>query len=162
VHYRHQLLSKIIERTQELFAQPIIGIVGGLHCPFPEGRGMLFGFDVQYRLGSGHSPFNPIRIEEIEADFELMRAAGIELIAVGSHDTSDYILDRFKTEFGEKTHSKVCINVHKPAPSPGVFWVHQQPDTTCGWTIHLNQFALTWLSYVSCDVSVAHRFSPSP
>jgi hypothetical protein len=34
-----------------------------------------------------------------------MRAAGIELIAVGSHDTSDYILDRFKTEFGEKTHT---------------------------------------------------------
>jgi hypothetical protein len=42
---------------------------------------------------------------DLTADFELMRAAGIELIAVGSHDTSDYILDRFKTEFGEKTHT---------------------------------------------------------
>jgi metal-dependent hydrolase (beta-lactamase superfamily II) len=56
---------------------------------------------IDWVLGTVHS----IRIEEIEADFELMRAAGIELIAVGSHDTSDYILDRFKTEFGEKTHT---------------------------------------------------------
>jgi len=98
----HQLLAKIITRAQELFDQPIVAVVGGLHYPYPEGRGKMFGIDVQYRLGSGRSPFDPIRLEEIDADFELMKSIGLQLVAVGGHDTSDFILDRLMTDFKDR------------------------------------------------------------
>jgi metal-dependent hydrolase (beta-lactamase superfamily II) len=98
----HQTLPKIVKRTQDLFAEPIYGIIGGLHFPLPEGRLKFAGglIDAQ-RLGSGNGPMDPLSEEDVNADIRMLKNLGIRLIGVGGHDSSDEIIELFKREFGE-------------------------------------------------------------
>ena len=98
----HQTLAKVIERARRVFEEPIYGVIGGLHYPVPEGRGTLFGVDVQYRLSSGSGPFNPIRQADVEADIERLRQLDLGIVGVGGHDSSDEVIARFAEVFDER------------------------------------------------------------
>lgn len=56
----HQTIPKLLKRYDDVFDEPLYGIVGGLHFPVPEGRLKLLGLDVQRRLASGEGIFSPI------------------------------------------------------------------------------------------------------
>ncbi|MBK9247920.1 MAG: MBL fold metallo-hydrolase [Ignavibacteria bacterium] len=98
----HQTIPKIIKRTQELFSEPIYGIIGGLHFPIPEGRLKLVGglLDAP-RLGSGNGPFDPLTQKDVDSTIKMLKALNIQLIGVGGHDSSDEIIEQFKNEFGK-------------------------------------------------------------
>ena len=98
----HQTLEKVIARTRALFDLPIVGVVGGLHYPVPEGRGKLLGIDVQRRLASGSGPLAPLERADVEADVERLRALDPLLVAVGGHDSSDEMIALFAAAFGER------------------------------------------------------------
>lgn len=95
----HQTVKKILERASSLFDEPIYGIIGGLHYPVPDGRIYKFGIDVQ-PLVSTESPFNPITEEYVSADIERIKAVNPEIIGLSPHDSSDEMLDKFRTSFG--------------------------------------------------------------
>jgi 7,8-dihydropterin-6-yl-methyl-4-(beta-D-ribofuranosyl)aminobenzene 5'-phosphate synthase len=98
----HQTLEKILQRTRELFAEPIHGIVGDLHYPIPSGHLSILGVDVQRRLASGSGPFSPITTRDVDGDIDRLRAQGIAAIALGGHDTHDEVLQRFARAFGPR------------------------------------------------------------
>jgi metal-dependent hydrolase (beta-lactamase superfamily II) len=96
----HQTLPKILERTVATFAEPIYGIVGGLHYPVPEGRGRILGLDAQRRLASGNGPFDPLTEEQVRAEIGLLAQHAPGLVALGGHDSSDAVIEWFREAFG--------------------------------------------------------------
>jgi 7,8-dihydropterin-6-yl-methyl-4-(beta-D-ribofuranosyl)aminobenzene 5'-phosphate synthase len=96
----HQGLQALLQRTRELFAEPIHAVVGGLHYPIPKGRWTMAGMDMQrwasYGFGPGPTP------EEIQRDIDRLQATGLKQIALSPHDSSDEMIERFRREFGAR------------------------------------------------------------
>lgn len=101
----HPGLEKIIHRAEEIFEDPIYGIVGGLHYPVPHGRIQLYGFlDAQRRLVSGDGPLSPISMEEVHKDLIRLKVRDLKLIALGGHDSSDEVIQLFADTFLSSYH----------------------------------------------------------
>jgi 7,8-dihydropterin-6-yl-methyl-4-(beta-D-ribofuranosyl)aminobenzene 5'-phosphate synthase len=103
----HQTVKKILERTGKLFDEPIFGIIGGLHYPVPDGRIRKFGLDVQ-PIVSTESPFRGVSEEDVTADIERVKAVHPAIVSLSPHDSSDEVLDRFRSEFGD-THKDLLV-----------------------------------------------------
>ena len=103
----HQTVEKILARASRLFDEPIYGIMGGLHYPVPNGRIYKFGIDVQ-PLVSTESPFNPITEEDVSADIELIKAVNPEVVGLSPHDSSDEMLEKFKSSF-RNTYKEIQV-----------------------------------------------------
>lgn len=97
----HQTIPKIIKRTQDVFNEPIYGIIGGLHFPIPEGRLKLLGglLDVQ-KIGSKNGPFDQLTQKDVEENIKLLKDLNIQLVGVGGHDSSDEVIRQFSETFG--------------------------------------------------------------
>lgn len=94
----HQTMPKLIERVQAVFNEPIYAIIGDLHYPYPSGRLEMMGVDVQRRFASGNGLFDPIELSDIKKDIELLNAT-LQVLAMGSHDTDDFVLNLFEEDF---------------------------------------------------------------
>jgi len=97
----HQTLPKILQRTTHVFNEPIYGLVGDLHYPVPEGRLNLLGINLQRVFASGDGPHRPIDQKTISNEIELLKNLTPSLVALGSHDTSDQVIDDFSQDFGK-------------------------------------------------------------
>jgi len=98
----HQTLPKILQRTQQVFDEPIYGLVGDLHYPVPQGRLSLLGINLQRIFASGSGPLEPIEAATIENEIELLKQINPSLVALGSHDTSNEVIEDFSEAFGER------------------------------------------------------------
>lgn len=97
----HQPIPNLLRRYDQLFDEPLYGIVGGLHLPVPEGRLRMVGLDVQRVLASGDGLFSPLTRVEIEEQLALLKERDLGVIGVGGHDSSDEVIALFAGEFGE-------------------------------------------------------------
>ena len=97
----HQPIPNLLRRYDQLFDEPLYGIVGGLHLPVPQGRLRMVGLDVQRVLASGDGLFSPLEMVEIEQQLGLLRDRDLGVIGVGGHDSSDEVIALFASEFGE-------------------------------------------------------------
>lgn len=95
----HQTVKKILERTEQIFSEPIYGIIGGLHYPVPDGRIRKFGIDVQ-PIVSTESPFRGITMEHIMTDIEELKARKPSIVSLSAHDSSDEAIKKFREAFG--------------------------------------------------------------
>lgn len=98
----HQTVPKLLQRIDDAFDEPLYGIVGDLHYPVPHGRLSLWGIDVQRRLASGDGLFRPIDEAGVASDLDRLAARQLGLVALGRHDTSDEVIDRFAARFGPR------------------------------------------------------------
>jgi metal-dependent hydrolase (beta-lactamase superfamily II) len=101
----HQTLTKILQRYDQLFDQPLYAIIGDLHYPLPDGRLTLLGINLQRYLASGSGPWNPIDEKGVRADMGLLQARNLSILGLGGHDTSDTAIDWFKNDFGRRYRS---------------------------------------------------------
>jgi metal-dependent hydrolase (beta-lactamase superfamily II) len=97
----HQTIPNLLRRYDEVFSEPLYGVVGGLHYPVPEGRLKMLGLNVQRRLASGDGMFAPLNMGDVESDLGALRARDLGLIAVGGHDSSDEVIAMFADAFGD-------------------------------------------------------------
>jgi metal-dependent hydrolase (beta-lactamase superfamily II) len=97
----HQTLPRLIERTEQVFDQPIYGVVGGLHYPVPEGRMVKFGVNLQRMVASGDGPLDPITREDIDAELSLLEDRNVGLVGIGGHDSSDEVIAIAEQRFGD-------------------------------------------------------------
>lgn len=97
----HQTMPKLVQHIRETFRPPLIGLIGDVHYPHPEGRLRMFGVDVQRRLASGDGLWAPIGIDRIDAELKAL-AGELEFVALGSHDTSDEVLALAERTLGNR------------------------------------------------------------
>ena len=100
----HQSIERIIERVDQLFDAPLYGIIGGLHLPAGGGRVKVGPLDIQSIVGTDRPPWNGINIKDVEAAVLAIKSADPSFIALSPHDSSDLVINRFQTEFGDKYH----------------------------------------------------------
>lgn len=108
----HQSMSKIIERTNILFEEPLYGVLGGFHYPVEECRNItwIYKYFVVDKL-----PWERLSLEDVYDNIGLLKAKGVKLIGVSGHDSSDKSIEAFKKEFGEsyvdiKLGLKIVLN----------------------------------------------------
>ena len=97
----HQTIPRLLERYDQVFSEPLYGIVGGLHYPVPEGRLKLLGLNAQRVFASGEGMFAPVTMEDVETELAALQARNLGLIGVGGHDSSDEVITMFSEAFGE-------------------------------------------------------------
>jgi 7,8-dihydropterin-6-yl-methyl-4-(beta-D-ribofuranosyl)aminobenzene 5'-phosphate synthase len=95
----HQTLPRLIKRGQELFNEPIYGIVGGLHYPVTEGRSKLLGIPIQKIYGTGKPPWSFITMEDVNRNIEVLKKVKPEIVALSPHDSCDVSIDAFRKAF---------------------------------------------------------------
>lgn len=100
----HQTIPKLLERYDQVFSEPLYGIVGGLHYPVPEGRMKLLGLNAQRVFASGDGMFATLDIDDVKAEIALLQNRGLELVGVGGHDSSDEVIAMFRDAFGDAYH----------------------------------------------------------
>ena len=95
----HQELDKLITRVDELFEEPVYGLVGDIHLPVPEGRLNIMGINAQRFFASGSGPWNPVSMEDVNANMGLLKSLDLGLLSIGGHDSSDQVLEQFAATF---------------------------------------------------------------
>lgn len=96
----HQTVAKLLKRYDQVFNEPLYGVLGGLHFPVPEGRLEVLGLNAQQIFASGTGLFAPMTMEDVEADMAALKARNLGLIGVGGHDSSDTVIAMFEEAFG--------------------------------------------------------------
>lgn len=97
----HQPIPNLLRRYDQLFDEPLYGIIGGLHLPVPKGRVRMAGLDVQRVFASGDGLFAPLTMIEIKEQVAMLQARELGVIGVGGHDSSDEVIALFAEEFGD-------------------------------------------------------------
>jgi metal-dependent hydrolase (beta-lactamase superfamily II) len=96
----HQTIPKLLARYDDLFDEPLYGVIGGLHYPVPNGRFYALGINLQRRVASGRGIFDPIDMPEVRDELEMLEARNLGVIGVGGHDSSDEVIAMFRERFG--------------------------------------------------------------
>ena len=96
----HQTMKKLLERYDDLFDEPLYGVIGGLHYPVPDGRLYALGINLQRRVASGRGILDPLDMPEVRDELAMLDARNLGLIGVGGHDSSDEVIAMFRERFG--------------------------------------------------------------
>ena len=96
----HQTVPKLLSRTQAVFSEPLRGLVGGLHYPVPKGRAVVLGLPLQKLLASGDGPLRPVTQQEVSVHIDMLRELDLELVGLSGHDSSDEVIQQFRSAFG--------------------------------------------------------------
>ena len=75
----HPTVERIVARAEALFAQPVIGIVGGLH----------------------YEGFN---FADVQPYIEFLSSHNFKLVALSPHDSSPEALEAFQSAFADRYH----------------------------------------------------------
>lgn len=95
----HQTVSRLLQRINQVFNQPIYGIVGGLHYAVTDSRGKVAGIGIQKYVGTGRLPWKPITMEYVKKDIELITKQKPKLIRLSGHDSCDESLKAYRKSF---------------------------------------------------------------
>lgn len=98
----HQGLARLLARTRQLFDEPLYGLVGGLHYPVPRGRIVNAGVDVQRWATYGNAP-GPSP-GDVQREIDLLAAWQPQWVSLSPHDSSDEMIELFRTTFGARFH----------------------------------------------------------
>ena len=96
----HQTLSRILERAEALFDQPIYGLVGGLHYAVTTARGIGNKY-----MGNGRVPWKPYTMEDINYNINILKRRDPKLVGLSPHDSCDAVIAEFRKAFGEAYRS---------------------------------------------------------
>lgn len=104
----HQGIEAILDRVTMIFNEPVYAIIGGLHFPVNGGRVMAGPFNMQNIVGVDTRPWKGIDESHVESAIEKIKSFNPQIIAISAHDSSDWAIDKFKTEFGDK-YRKIIV-----------------------------------------------------
>lgn len=96
----HQTAEKIIKRAEDLFNEPIYGIIGGLHFPVTKRGDNVF--NIRRIIGTGKLPWKAIDKKDVERTIQNIFSKNVEIVGISPHDSCDWTLEEFKNSFGYK------------------------------------------------------------
>ncbi len=111
----HQTLSRILDRAEALFDQPIYGLVGGLHYAVTGSRGSWKGIGVHRYVGTGRLPWKPYTPDDLKHNIDILKARKPQLVGLSPHDSCDFAIAEFRKAFGDayryvEVGKKISIN----------------------------------------------------
>jgi 7,8-dihydropterin-6-yl-methyl-4-(beta-D-ribofuranosyl)aminobenzene 5'-phosphate synthase len=111
----HQTLSRILDRAESLFDQPIYGLVGGLHYAVTGSRGNWKGIGVHRYFGTGRLPWKPYTRDDLRHNIDILEARNPQLVGLSPHDSCDFAIAEFREAFGDayryvEVGKKISIN----------------------------------------------------
>jgi 7,8-dihydropterin-6-yl-methyl-4-(beta-D-ribofuranosyl)aminobenzene 5'-phosphate synthase len=92
----HPTVPRLIDRVSQLFNEPIVGIVGGLHYPVTDSRIRVAGIPIQMVFGTGKAPWSFVTMEDVNRNIVVLQKLKLEIVALSSHDSCDESLDTFR------------------------------------------------------------------
>ncbi|UCE10784.1 MAG: MBL fold metallo-hydrolase, partial [Candidatus Thorarchaeota archaeon] len=95
----HQTLTRILRRTESLFEQPIYGVLGGLHLAVEGGPFEVMGMFLHKYLGTGKLPWQPITLNELQENIELLSKRSPKVVGLSPHDSSKASIQAFRDGF---------------------------------------------------------------
>ncbi len=98
----HQGVDNILKRTQEIFDEPVYGIIGGVHLPVRGGRVMAGPFNLQNIVGVDRRPLRGIRESDVYNSIQAIKKNNPSLVSISPHDSSDWTIEKFKEAFTGK------------------------------------------------------------
>ncbi len=98
----HQGTEAILDRVKETFDEPLYAIIGGLHFPVNGGRVMAGPFNLQNIVGVDRKPWKGIVESHVESAIKKIKSFNPSIVAISAHDSSDWAIEKFKAEFGER------------------------------------------------------------
>lgn len=96
----HQTIERILDRSKQLFDEPIHAIIGGLHFPVHGGRMSVGPINIQRIVGSDRPPWRGLGEGDVEEALEAIKKVAPAKIALSPHDSSDWTLQQFQNCFG--------------------------------------------------------------
>jgi metal-dependent hydrolase (beta-lactamase superfamily II) len=97
----HQPIPNLLRRYDQVFDEPLYGIIGGLHLPVPEGRMKVLGVDGQRVFATGDGLFSLLTMADVKGQLALLQERGLGVVGVGGHDSSDEVIELFSRAFGD-------------------------------------------------------------
>ena len=95
----HQTLPKILARAQDLFEEPIYGIIGGLHYPVSDSPAKILGIKIQKYVGTCKFPWEPITMDEVNKNVDLLKKVDPKVVGLSPHDSCDASIATFRKAF---------------------------------------------------------------
>jgi len=95
----HQTLPKIIARAEDLFEEPIYGVIGGLHYPVTDSPAKIFGIKIQKYIGTCKFPWKPITIDEVHTNIDILKKVNPKVVGLSPHDSCDASIAAFRKAF---------------------------------------------------------------
>ena len=95
----HQTVNRLLERARQMFDEPIVGIVGGLHYPVTDSRVKVLGLPIQQLFGTGKPPWSSITKQEVSDTITLLQKLNPRIVALSAHDSCDESLAAFRSAF---------------------------------------------------------------
>jgi 7,8-dihydropterin-6-yl-methyl-4-(beta-D-ribofuranosyl)aminobenzene 5'-phosphate synthase len=92
----HPTLPKILERITALFDEPIYGVIGGYHFPVTDAHTKVLGIGVQRYVGTGKPPWDPITLDEVGENIQILQQHGPQLVALSPHDSCEASIAAFR------------------------------------------------------------------
>jgi len=102
----HQTIEKIIQRSQEIFDEPIYAIIGGLHYPIHDGRIKIGPINIQRIVGSDRPPWAGLNENDVKQAIAAIKRISPKIVALSPHDSSDWALEQFRQAFGD-----ACVDI---------------------------------------------------
>jgi 7,8-dihydropterin-6-yl-methyl-4-(beta-D-ribofuranosyl)aminobenzene 5'-phosphate synthase len=95
----HPTVPRLTERVSQLFDEPIVGIVGGLHYPVTDSRVRIAGIPIQMVFGTGKPPWSFVTMEDVNRNIVALQKLKLEILALSPHDSCDASLAAFRKAF---------------------------------------------------------------
>jgi 7,8-dihydropterin-6-yl-methyl-4-(beta-D-ribofuranosyl)aminobenzene 5'-phosphate synthase len=89
----HQGVRRIVERAEDLFDEPLYGLVGGLHFPVTDSA-------VQRIAGADRPPWKPLTKDDVYEAIRYLQDKGLKRVVLSPHDSCDWTLGAFKETWG--------------------------------------------------------------
>ena len=89
----HQGVSRIVERAEALFDEPLYGLVGGLHFP-------ITGLRLQRVMGADRPPWKPMAKDDVLEAIQYLKEKGLKRIVLSPHDSCEWALNAFHEAWG--------------------------------------------------------------
>jgi 7,8-dihydropterin-6-yl-methyl-4-(beta-D-ribofuranosyl)aminobenzene 5'-phosphate synthase len=93
----HPEIERMLAAAERVVDAPVYAVIGGLHLPV---HAMGTPLVPQAVLGSPHWPWRPISEGDAHTAIAAIRERGPGLVALSSHDSTQWTLDAFAQTFG--------------------------------------------------------------
>jgi len=111
----HQGVKRIVERAEQIFEEPIYGIVGGLHyviggisAPDARARGVEDARQKQRYFGLSKLPWQRVTRSEVHETIDYLQTKNLGLISISPHDSCDWTINAFREAFPD-IYKKIAV-----------------------------------------------------